>query len=454
MKTHTKRLLIISMLLAVVQLARAQTFTTLHSFNAATDGSGPQGVLVLQSNVLYGTTESRGAANGGTIFSVTTNGDSFTVMHSFTSSTDGSASVAGLTLANNILYGVAQIGGSGNNGTMFAINTDGTGFIVKHAFSASVSNTNSEGANPQAGMVLVLDRLFGGAAYGGALDEGAIFNIRTNGGMRSGYTFTGGSDGASPMGALIFSGGTLYGTASTGSGSYGTVFSVSTNGTSFTTLHTFTGATGPNLTNNDGIFPETGLVLSGNTLYGTASQGGSAGHGTLFSVNTDGTGFTVLHTFTGGSDGASPHGDLILANNTLYGTASSGGVSNNGTIFSIYVNGTGFTVLHTFTDGSDGGNPWGGLLLTDNTLYGSTIGGGSYGAGTVYSLTLAVPTVNILSKNNQNTLVWPLSGGNFVLQATTNLSNPDWTTISNATPAVAVTVTNTTPAIFYRLQPQ
>src|SRR6266478_6576528 len=100
--------------------------------------------------------------------------------------------------------------------------------------------------------------------------------------------------------------------------------------------------------NSEGANPNAGLVLSNNTLYGTAADGGSSGHGTVFAVNTDGTGFTNLHSFMTGdynslghftnSDGANPIGGLILANNTLYGTARFGGSSGNGTVFSLSFN--------------------------------------------------------------------------------------------------------------------
>ena len=104
------------------------------------------------------------------------------------------------------------------------------------------------------------------------------------------------------------------------------------------------------------------MILSGNTLYGTASAGGSSGNGTVFAVNTDGTGFTNLHSFTAtsgsqaygtNSDGANPYGGLILSGNTLYGTARYGGSSGNGTVFAVNTDGTGFTNLHSFTATSD-----------------------------------------------------------------------------------------------------
>src|SRR6266851_618797 len=81
--------------------------------------------------------------------------------------------------------------------------------------------------------------------------------------------------------------------------------------------------------------------------------------------------FTTLHSFTGGSDGASPYAGLITnsSGNTLYGTTANGGSSGRGTVFAVNTDGTGFTNLHSFNY-SDGSNPWSGLILSGNTLYG------------------------------------------------------------------------------------
>lgn len=124
----------------------------------------------------------------------------------------------------------------------------------------------------------------------------------------------------------------------------------------FTTLYSFTAIPGPLYTNIDGAQPEAGLILSSNTLYGTANQGGSSGKGTVFAINTDGTGLANLHNFTAfgdlnsNTDGATPYAGLILSGNTLYGTAASGGSSGAGVVFKINVDGSGFTNLHSFTE--------------------------------------------------------------------------------------------------------
>ena len=162
-------------------------------------------------------------------------------------------------------------------------------------------------------------------------------------------------------------------------------FFVRTDGTGFANLYRFS-ALGPNEeTNSDGAYPHADLLLFGNTLYGTTTQGGGAAAGTIFKVNTNGTGFTVLHTFSGGNDGGSPVGSLTLSGNILYGTASAGGSYENGTIFKINTDGTGFTNLFNF-NGTNGSGPLGDLVLSGNILYGATSSGGA-GVGTVFKVT-------------------------------------------------------------------
>ena len=119
----------------------------------------------------------------------------------------------------------------------------------------------------------------------------------------------------------------------------------------FTTLHSFTN-------NPDGANPYAELILSGNTLYGTTQFGGSSNIGTVFAVNTDGTGYTNLYSFIGSSYEANPRASLILSGNTLYGTATYGGGSDNGTVFAINTNGMGFTNLYSFTGCIDVANPF------------------------------------------------------------------------------------------------
>ncbi|MGA3181269.1 MAG: choice-of-anchor tandem repeat GloVer-containing protein [Verrucomicrobiota bacterium] len=379
----------------------ALTFTTLHSFEAGdNDGANPDAGLLLSEGVLYGTTYLGGTSGGrGTVFVVNTNGAGYAILHSFTNTgTAGQEPYAGLILSGNTLYGTTLNGGGSGEGSVFQMNTDGTGYTVLHNFSALSNNTNSDGALPYAGLILSGNILYGTAEAGGRSGDGTVFAINTNGtGFTTLHTFSAlnnstNSDGANPYAGLILSGNTLYGTAEGGgiSGS-GTVFAVSTNGSGFTNLHYFT-------CGSDGCDPHAGLIISGNTLYGTTSAGG-LGDGTIFAVNTDGTGFTNLHYFTCGSDGCDPHAGLILSGNTLYGTAEGGGAIF-GTVFAVNTDGTDFATLYTFTNGSDGGNPSGGLVLSGNTLYGTTSEGGD-NQGTVFALGLTTPPLNLTQVESQ-----------------------------------------------------
>jgi uncharacterized repeat protein (TIGR03803 family) len=447
----------------------AQTFTTLYSFTAFdanrinSDGGNQLAGLILSGNTLYGTAYGGGSSGAGTVFAVSTNGTGFTTLHSFTATdfntgtnSDGANPYAGLILSGNTLYGTADYGGSSGNGTMFAVNTDGMSFATLHNFAGYPS----DGDTPSAGLILSGNTLYGTAEAGGSLGDGTVFAVQTNGtGFTNLHNFTGGSDGYYPYAGLILSGNTLYGTARYGGSSgHGTVFAVHTNGTGFTNLYSFT-APSSSGANSDGANPYAGLILSGNTLYGTARYGGSSGQGTVFAVQTNGTGFTNLYSFTAApnpnytnSDGANPFGGLILSGNTLYGTAKQGGSSGVGTVFALNTDGTGFTNLYSFTGGSDGANPRAGLILSGNTLYGTAAGGGSSGNGTVFSLSLPLPSLNIALTGNQSVLFWSASATNYILQSTTNLASPNWVTASDAVPVIAFTVTNTSPARFFRLQ--
>jgi uncharacterized repeat protein (TIGR03803 family) len=170
---------------------------------------------------------------------------------------------------------------------------------------------------------------------------------------------------ANPNGGLALSDTTLYGTTGYQTTNYGTVFKVNTDGSGYTTIKNFDSSAGYD--------PQGRLLLSGTTLYGTTTGGQNYYEGKIFKVNTDGSGFAVLMGFNYIS--WEPHGGLVLSGTMLYGTTYSGGSSNRGTVFRLNTNGGGFAVLKSFTGASDGANPNAGLLLSDTTLYGTTRGG-------------------------------------------------------------------------------
>jgi uncharacterized repeat protein (TIGR03803 family) len=393
-------ILAFAIILAIVVDLSAQTFTVLHDFTGS-DGEHSVASLFLSGNTLYGTTAEGGGSGYGTVFKVNTDGSNFNSLHSLTGS-DGQYPDAGLVLLGNTLYGTTFGDHESSEGTVFQVNTDGSNFNNLHNFSGtdlSGGYTNFDGANSCAGLFLSGNTLYGTAESGGSLGDGTVFRINTDGSdFQNLHSFTV-NDGALPVANLILSGNTLYGTTEHGgsSGSGGTVFSVNTDGSNFNSLHSFLAANYPSYTNIGGAYPMAGLVLSGNTLYGTTYIGGSSGDGIVFSITTNGQNFAILHSFTNYPDGANPYAGLILSGNTLYGTTYSGGSSFNGTVFEVNTDGSHFTILYSFIWPHDGGGPQAGLILSGNVLYGTTFSGGSGDAenGTVFSLTLptSAPTI-------------------------------------------------------------
>ena len=347
------------------------------------------------------------------MFSLNTNGTGYTILHSFSSAGgDGQNPFAELVQGtNDALYGTTYGGGSSGYGTVFKLNTNGTGYTLLHSFSTN----NSDGQNPFAGLILGKDGALYGTTWDGATWSGSgephagkIFKLNTDG---SGYIilhifdyFNG--DGVFPVTRLFQdSGGVLYGTTSDGGCNlltgpcfrYGTVFRLNTDGSGYTILHSFNHFLGY----PDGKFPSALVQGNGGVLYGTTASGGYGGGpgsqnglGTVFKLNPDGSDFTTLTSFsTTGGDGMYPLG-LIQANDgKLYGTTWFAGNGSNsfqtgGILFSLNSDGSSYTILHCFGGAGDGREPEGGLMQgSDGALYGTTTDGGSSGYGTVFRLT-------------------------------------------------------------------
>lgn len=210
------------------------------------------------------------------------------------------------------------------------------------------------------------------------------------------------AEGMSPGSPLVQAAdGKFYGTTSAGGvNGRGTIFRINFDGTGFELVHTFTATTADATTgllkNADGAVPGAGLIDGGDGfLYGAATQGGTTGNGTLFAMSPDGTTFTVLHNFDG-ADGARPAAELArFTDGRLYGatfaggTNSSGATTSFGTLYSIARDGTGFTKLHSL-DGSNGSGPASKLLELSNTVFvGTTSSSGNCGSGTIYSYSSA-----------------------------------------------------------------
>lgn len=304
--------------------------------------------------------------------------------------------------SGSVEYGVMLYGGANEEGILYQVNTDGTGYVVLQDFT----NATVEGQNPTLGLVLtntpgIGDTLYGTTSYGGVNNSGTVY--------------------------VLYPAFVPYGIGDT-------------------VLHNFSSFPGE-------ANPNGGLILSGNTLFGTTMNGGgvigSYGNGVVFSVDTSGNNYKVLHVFKG-TDGTAPNGNLILSGSTLYGTANSGGnkgfgaTPGGGTVFSINTNGSNFTVLYNFSPlaatnssgiytNSDGANPNGGMVLDGYDLLGTAQHGGTNGYGTVFEIILqSPPSLNIAPSGGSFKISWPSSATNFVLQQNANLATTNWSTNSLA----------------------
>ena len=375
-------------------------YTSLHNFTAGNDGAQPFGSLTLSGSTLYGTTEEDESSPTGTVFKINCDGTGYAVLHNFVGgSNDGLQPYSTLTIVGSTLYGTTGYGGSNNGGVIFKINSNGTGYTNLYNFASGSSPGDSLSLSHFGNMLY-------GTTGGG---HGTAFKINTNG---TGYTilhnFAGGSTDGSGPGGLIHPDraaitDTLYGmTYAGGSSDKGVVYKIYSDGTGYTNLHYFAGGSG------DGAHPFGSLTLSGSTLYGMTENGGSSDKGVLFKINTDGSGFAVLHTFfCCDDDGGKPVGSLTLSGSTLYGVTTYGGSStiNDGTVFQINTNGTGYTILRIFTgNGDDGALPQNSLTLSGYTLYGTTERGGGW--GNVFALTVPWDTDFQDLGSNWRRLTW------------------------------------------------
>lgn len=443
MKAHCRAPLLFAFLVLTITPVKlmSQGFRILHEF-AGPDAASPQSGLILVTNTLFGAASS-GGSGGGALFSVNTNGTGFTIVYTFPGGS-GANPEGTLALSENVFYGTCEehVNPYGDYGSVFSVNMDGTGYTPIYTFAGG-----DDGAQPD-GVVILGGMLYTVTRSGGSFGLGTVSVV----GITTLYNFSG-PDGANPYGALAINGDALFGvTRAGGSTGNGTVFAINADGSGFITLHTFMGTA-----NAEGAHPTGGMILSGSVLYGTTFFGGASGNGTVFRLNTDGSGFRTLHSF-GGADGANPQGALTLSGNTLYGTTYEGGNMNNGTVFELRTDGSAFVTLHAF-GGSDGFGPSTGLVLSDNTLYGTTAYGGSSGGGILFSLQkpVAAPVLTIIRSGPNVILTWLPDGGPFTLQSATNLVAPILWSDDGPAPSVLNglnTVTNSVSGMqrFYRLK--
>jgi uncharacterized repeat protein (TIGR03803 family) len=382
-----------ALLLAVVlmsaavatQSAQAQTFTVLHSFTGSLDGAYPTGLVRDAAGNLYGTTSNGGTYGYGTVFKVDTGGREI-VLYSFRGGTDGALPADLIQDAYGNLYGTtAEGGGTGcwhgyGCGTVYRVSSKGKESVL-YRFTGG-----TDGASPMGTLFREPDgRLYGTTQIGGDLSCyppagcGTVFVVSKAGEEKVLHSFNV-SDGFLPWAGVIPDAeGNLLGTTEGGGDpGYGNVFKLNKAGKE-TVLYHFDKP-------QQGQFPQSGLTLGkAGTLYGTTVQGGAYGNGTVFKVSKRGVG-TVLYSFSW-PDGVNPFAGVILdSKGNLCGDTEMGGLSGYGTVYKLDASGT-LTLLHAF-DGPDGKYPFDNLIRdAKGNFYGTASSGGSAGYGTVWKLT-------------------------------------------------------------------
>ncbi len=479
----------------IFRFAADRPFETVHVFDATdpAGGSGPSAALIESGGYLYGTTESGGADGGGTVYRLDISAYptvTFEVIHSFglSTATGGTVEASTLVAANGYLFGTTVSGGANGWGTIFRLDPDGANYQIVHDFSdgggifphagliaaggylygttqqpcdsgtlicGTVFRLDASGADfqqihafnaadgfgaPVAPVRLGGDgALYGTAEAGGAHGGGVVFKIDISVDpvtVRRVHEFANATTGSRPQGGVLEAGGFLYVTAWTGGpGGAGTLIRLPLGQTPApaTILHSW-GPVQPNqststlvavdgalygTSNRGGLYDAGAIYEVGSSgalrivhsfqwdvdggsqisslvrgadgnLYGAAAFGGPGQSGTVFKVDPQGSAFQLLRAFDGGpaSGGANPAG-VIEIGGQLFGTALGGGDHGGGTVFAMAADGSNFRVLHSFdsTDPKDGAEPAGALIqASDGRLYGTTRAGGAFGDGTIYRL--------------------------------------------------------------------
>jgi uncharacterized repeat protein (TIGR03803 family) len=521
----------------VFKIGTSGLFTVLYSFTGGADGSGPvAGVILDSARNLYGTTYYGGSSGKGVVYKINPAGQE-RALYSFKGAPDGANPYAGVTMDDNgTLYGTTYSGGGGlgaiykltaAGGEAVLFNFDGARSAASLPITGVILDASGNIYGSAGGAVYELDaagtfttlyqftyneRVSGltrdssgnfyitlGAAEGPANNPyGAVFKLTTSREIRRLYQFNGptvisgtwppisDTDGANASVILDLAGnlygttpfqgtagivyeieasgkvqglyafppsiggtnpwagltldaaGSLYGTTQHGGGpaNAGVVFEISPAGKE-TVVYTFKGGTA------DGAEPLTGVVLdAAGNVYGTTSKGGAHNWGTVYTLTRSGQ-ESILHSFTDGADGGNPTGIAVDAAGNLYGTASAGGTGSQtdaqeGVVFEIDAAGN-FSVLYSFTGLSDGGVPDGGVVLDSaGRIYGTTIYGGA-GGGVIFRIDTA-GAYSVLHTFQGSDGEYPFAGvtldrgGN--VYGTCEAGGPEgWGTIYKLTPA-------------------
>ena len=358
--------------------------------------ASPRAVFEASNGLLYGTAHGIGAPGTAKpkIVEMSRDGSTFKIVRELDPFVENGLSYGNLIDvliegSDGVLYGSLPLSGLHKPGYAFRMNKDGSGFTNLFDWPA-VYLAFDVGANVNRSTTKFLIEGADGRIHGTTRSTGTVPGVRyrfnrDGSGFETVYTYERTSTQGMNVNTPFIQGtnGVLYGTARSGSESgNGTVFSVNPDGSNFTVLKTFAST-------SQGENPAGVTVGSDDVLYGVTEGGGAAGFGVIFKMNTDSSGFAVLRSFLStGADGRVPLAPLVEGSDgALYGSTTFGGGAAAGTLFTIAKNGSGYAILHRFTNSASGSNATARLLEgADGRLYGTAVFAGPQGGGTVFAL--------------------------------------------------------------------
>lgn len=344
------------------------------------DGTEPRnGVILDSSGNIFGTAYYGGDSNRGTVYEVVKGTNTIKALTSFGGGSPGAYPSGNIVMdGGGNIYGTTESGGKANLGTIYKL-ASGTSTVTTLAtfdrgkYGASAVGLVSDGSG----------NLYGGIYYGGPSDYSAVYEL-LNGSSAvttlATFSSIGNISALTLDGSGNIFGTTFFGGAFNNGNSYGngSIFEIAKGSGTVTTLASFNGT--------NGYSPVGGITFDGDgNMFGTTQLGGAFNKGTIFEFAKGGTAITALASFTADTNNTQAPVTLDSAGN-IFGTTPYGGPSGSGTVYELVKGSSTITTLASF-DGANGGGPFTKVTLDGSgNLYGTTIRGGTYGGGTVFGI--------------------------------------------------------------------
>ncbi len=398
------------------QQAQAQTFSVIHNFTGGLEGATPMaGLTTDTAGNLYGTANYGGNTGGncgsrgcGSVYRLANRNGSWVItpLYNFSGGNDGSNPEAANVVVGSAgsLYSTTYYGGNGCSdggcGTVFNLQPPASACktaicswneTIIHNFSGG-----SDGAGPVGAVTFdTSGNLYGATSFGSFRNGGAIYQLDPSGGWTEDILYH--PYGYPGSGVTLSNAGDLYGStfdggSRLGGNNQGSVYKLTPSGSQWIGVDIYDFTNG-----DDGGYPQAGVIFDGaGNLYGATTSGGTGHGGTVYEMSPSGDSwiFTTLYSFPNPNTGqfvVGPVGNLVIGNDgSLYGTTLVDGANGLGAVFKLTHSSGGwsYTSLHDFTGGSDGSYPYSNLVFDANgTIYGTASGGGAFGLGTVFAIT-------------------------------------------------------------------